>query len=201
MVPMNFLNLRRDQTKALRFLLVLVAVANSLFATSVFPKSPPSPFISDSDALAKSATWKWSPASIWSEKLTSWINASVSLPASNRDPLVESARQLESLQGVELHERILQLAAQVDPEIAAFLKDLDQPWGADAFGQFDSRLSSLLANGAIPAWIKPDLQLAFARALIHHQLVDEAIAKLQPLELDTLSDPATCLFKIGRAHV
>jgi hypothetical protein len=55
----------------------------------------------------------------------------------------------------------------------------------------------LIANGAIPAWVKPELQLAYARALIHHQFVDEAMQHLQPLSIDATSDPSSWLFSLA----
>ncbi|MFN7208178.1 MAG: hypothetical protein ACK5UN_00435, partial [Planctomycetota bacterium] len=149
---------------------------------------------SDSKELTKTATWKWSPGQLWLERMLAWIESSGS---TDKDSSRESAKRIASLEGIELHEGLLQAAATIDPTIAEFLSGVDQPWSSSSYQKLDAQLSSLIANGAIPGWIKPDLQLAFCRALIQNQWIDEASSRLGPLEMDSLSDPATWLFSLG----
>ena len=150
---------------------------------------------SDPKELTKAASWKWSSGPVWLDRLLAWIDSS---PGGDSKAVVkESANRIGGLQGNELHEGLLQVASQIDPAIAEFLRALEQPWASDSYQKLDAQMSSLIANGAIPGWIKPDLQLAFCRALIQNQWVDEAWARLQSLEIDNLSDPSSWLFSSG----
>jgi hypothetical protein len=108
--------------------------------------------------------------------------------------------KIVGLRGIELHEGILRIASQIDPSIGDFLLALEQPWSSETYQKLDAQLSSLIANGAIPSWIKPDLQLAFCRSLIQNQWIDEAWGRLQNLEFESLSDPSTWLFSTGVCH-
>jgi hypothetical protein len=147
---------------------------------------------SDVKELTKAASWEWSSGRLWLERLTAWIEAT----GSNEQKALarESVNQIADLRGVELHEGLLRAAALMDPAIADFLQTLQMPWSQETYPKLDAQLSSLIANGAIPAWLKPDLQLAFCRSLIQNQWIDESWARLQTLQLDSLSDPSSWLF-------
>ena len=171
-----------------RFVLVAIAALGSL-------SWPLYADTSDPKELTKSASWDWSPGQLWFERLVSWID-SAGLNQT-KELAKESAGRISQLRGVELHEGLLRTAAQVDPSVASFLVALEEPWSQDTYQKLEAQLSSLVANGAIPGWIKPDLQLAFCRALIQNQWIDEAWTRLQTLDLESLSDPSSWLFSAG----
>lgn len=170
-------------------LVLLATIAVLLYPRSLLADS------SDSKELTKAATWNWSSGQTWLERLTTWADATG--PKEKQSLVRESANRIPELRGVELHEGILQVAALIDPAVADFLKALDLPWSQGTYDQLDAQLSSLVANGAIPAWLKPDLQLAFCRSLIQNQWIDESWARLQTIQLDSLSDPSSWLFSAG----
>ena len=147
---------------------------------------------SDSKELSKAASWKWSSGQVWLERFLGWIESTGT--GDSKVPARESANRLADFRGIELHEAVLQLAGQIDPAVAEFLRSLEEPWSADTYQKLDAQLSSLIANGALPGWIKPELQLAFCRRLIQNNWIDEAWSRLQTLELDSLSDPSSWLF-------
>lgn len=142
--------------------------------------------------LAKAASWKWSAGQLWLERSLGWIESSQAVDS--KALARESANRLVDLRGIELHEALLRLAGQIDPSVAEFLRSLDEPWSSETYQKLDAQLSSLIANGALPGWIKPDLQLAFCRSLIQNNWVDEAYSRLQTLDIDSLSDPSSWLF-------
>ena len=142
--------------------------------------------------LAKAASWKWSPGQLWLERSLGWIESSQSVDS--KALARESANRMVDLRGIELHEALLRLAGQIDPSVAEFLRSLDEPWSSETYQKLDAQLSSLIANGALPGWIKPDLQLALCRCLIQNNWVDEAYSRLQTLDIDSLSDPSSWLF-------
>lgn len=170
-------------------LVLLATIAVLFYPRSLLADS------SDSKELTKAATWNWSSGQTWLERLTTWADATG--PKEKQSLVRESANRIPELRGVELHEGILQVAALIDPAVADFLKALDLPWSQGTYDQLDAQLSSLVANGAIPAWLKPDLQLAFCRSLIQNQWIDESWARLQTIQLDSLSDPSSWLFSAG----
>jgi len=139
---------------------------------------------SEAKDLAKTASWKWSAGQLWVERSLNWIESSLS--GDSKALAKESANRMVDLRGIELHETLLRLAGQLDPSIAEFLRTLEEPWSADTYQKLDSQLSSLIANGALPGWIKPDLQLAFCRNLIQNNWIDEAWSRLQTLDIDSL---------------
>jgi hypothetical protein len=150
---------------------------------------------SDPQELRKQASWAWPDSSKIRGLLEPWIETSISGEAQREAR--DDASGLGSLRGIALHEALLQVAAQCDVGIAKFLTALRADWTPEAVGLLNAQLSSLIANGALPTWIKPELELAYARALIHHQFIDEAIAHLQPLAIDATTDPATWLFHLA----
>jgi hypothetical protein len=148
--------------------------------------------------LEKKASWGWSDAAGWVERFASWFeglgknDATVPVAA-----LLDESRQMLGLRGIELHERLLGISSKADRSIAEFMRTLDASWIESTPKTLDGQLSSLIANGAIPAWLKPELQLAYARGLIHHQRIDEAFLVLQSLPIDSVSDPSSLLFSLA----
>lgn len=149
-------------------------------------------YSSDPQLLKKQATWAWPESSLVKQQFEDLIQSRLT------GPEAAEARQLSqqstSLRGVSLLEQVLALASKCDPVIAKFCEMLKEPRTLDSHTQLENMLSSLLANGAIPAWLKSDLQLAFCRYLVHNELYDEALLRLQPLSQEKTSDPATWLF-------
>jgi hypothetical protein len=101
---------------------------------------------------------------------------------------------LGSMRGVPLLEKVLELSKLCDPAVDAFCDDLSSSSSVDEFARLEAQLSSLIANGSIPNWLKPDLQLAFCRWLLHQQLFDESQTRLQLIAQEPVSDPATWMF-------
>jgi len=163
---------------------------------------------SEAKDLAKTASWKWSAGQLWVERSLNWIESSLS--GDSKTLAKESANRMVDLRGIELHETLLRLAGQLDPSVAEFLRTLEEPWSADTYQKLDSQLSSLIANGAVPGWIKPDLQLAFCRNLIQNNWIDEAwptryaitaklmLTDIEPLKENSLDEVARLMNDVER---
>jgi hypothetical protein len=145
--------------------------------------------------LRKQASWSWPDPVKVRGQLEQWIDSSTS--GDTQREAREEAASIIAQRGVLLHEAVMQVAGMCDPGIARFSAMLRSDWSSETLASLEAQLSSLIANGAIPAWVKPELQLAYARALIHHQFVDEAMQHLQPLSIDATSDPSSWLFSLA----
>lgn len=148
--------------------------------------------------LEKKSSWNWSDGTSWVGRFASWFEGLGKTDgALQAEALLDEARQMSGMRGIELHERVLLISSKADRSIAEFVRTLDASWIETTPKTLDGQLSSLIANGAIPAWLKPELQLAYARGLIHHQRIDEAFAVLQTLPIDAVSDPSSLLFSLA----
>jgi hypothetical protein len=149
-------------------------------------------FGSDPLELRKQASWGWPETPKVRGQLEEWID--VSAQGDIQREARQDAGTIGPMRGIALHEAVMEIAAKCDPGIAKFLLTLHSEWTPETYASLEAQLSSLIANGGLPAWIKPELQLAFARGLIHHHLIDEAIQHLQPLAIDATTDPSSLLF-------
>jgi hypothetical protein len=106
--------------------------------------------------------------------------------------------ELTAIRGIGLLEGIIRLAAEGDASIRK-LSDLllSVDVSAEIMPDIESALSSVLANGGIPDWLKSDCQLWVSRCLVQNALYDEALNKLQSLSMETVSDPSTYLFNLA----
>jgi hypothetical protein len=152
-------------------------------------------YATDPQELRKQASWNWPDANRFRTSFEEWIDRSLKEDAKREAR--DAATALSTKRGITLHEAVLHLASECDASIKSFVDSLRGTWGADSLQSLDAQLSSLIANGAIPGWIKPDLQLAYARALVHHQFIDEAVSHLSPLTIDSTSDPSSWLFTMA----
>jgi len=145
-----------------------------------------------SQGLEKKATWTWQEGAVWLERIATWLNG-----LDGKASLLDEARSIGSKRGLDLHDALLDIAAKADADIADYRLALETSWSDASPKVLEGKLSSLVANGAIPVWLKPDLQLAFARRLIEHQRIDEAFALLNTMSIDSVSDPSSYLFSLS----
>ena len=145
-----------------------------------------------SQGLEKKASWAWQEGTVWLERIAMWLNGQ-----EGKASLLDEARSIGSKRGLDLHNAILDIASKADADIADYRLDLEAFWSDASPKVLEGKLSSLVANGAIPVWLKPDLQLAFARRLIEHQRIDEAFALLNTMSIDSVSDPSSYLFSLS----
>ncbi len=146
---------------------------------------------SDPQLLKKQSSWNWPE----SEKVVQQIHGYLK----SREPGIEPGPVTEtaSLKGVGLLDYVLASTAKIEPAVAALKEILDAPFASGHSAKLDAQLSSLLANGSIPAWLRADLQLICCRYMVQHGLYDEALHRLLPLAQESTSDPATWLFCMG----
>jgi len=145
-----------------------------------------------SQGLEKKATWTWQEGAVWLERVATWLDG-----LEGKASLLDEARSIGSKRGLDLHDALLDIAAKADADIADYRLALETSWSDASPKVLEGKLSSLVANGAIPVWLKPDLQLAFARRLIEHQRIDEAFALLNTMSIDSVSDPSSYLFSLS----
>ena len=147
---------------------------------------------SDPLLLKKQSSWNWPDV----ERVQQQVQAFVASRLSG-DELAQAQQSLSSssfFSGVGMLDAILNATSKAEPTIDAFRVSLDAPFTVDSNSKMEAQLSSILANGSIPAWLKVDLQLIGCRYQVHHELFDEALLRLLPLANESTSDPATWLF-------
>lgn len=150
---------------------------------------------SDPQLLKKQSSWNWPE----SEKVVQQINTYLQsrVPEVERSQIKFDGTDAAGLRGVGLLDYVLNATAKSETTVAALKAILDAPFAAENFAKMDAHLSSILANGSIPAWLRSDLQLSCCRYMVHHGLYDEALQRLLPLAQESTSDPATWLFCMG----
>lgn len=150
---------------------------------------------SDPQLLKKQSSWNWPE----SEKVVQQINTYLQsrVPEVERSQIKFDGTDAAGLRGVGLLDYVLNATAKSETTVAALKAILDAPFAAENFAKMDAQLSSILANGSIPAWLRSDLQLSCCRYMVHHGLYDEALQRLLPLAQESTSDPATWLFCMG----
>jgi hypothetical protein len=147
---------------------------------------------SDPQLLKKKSSWSWPEQNGIVQKLHGYLESRLT---GEELASAKQAAQIENLaNGVGALDAILLSASQVEPSIAALKQLIDSPFAPDSSRKIEDQLSSILANGSVPAWLKTDMQLICCRYQVHHSLFDEALQRLQPLAQETSSDPATWLF-------
>lgn len=150
---------------------------------------------SDPQLLKKQSSWNWPE----SEKVVQQINAYLQsrVPETERSQIKLDGTDAAGLRGVGLLDYVLNATAKSETAVAALKTILDAPFATENFTKMDAQLSSILANGSIPVWLRSDLQLSCCRYMVHHGLYDEALQRLLPLAQESTSDPATWLFCMG----
>ena len=156
--------------------------------------SPMSAYGSDPQLLKKQSSWNWPESEKVVQQLNSYIQSRLS---NNPSQTVLDSPDSASLRGVGLLNFVLASTAKSESAVAAIKEIIDAPFAAGNYAKLDAQLSSILANGSIPAWLRADLQLICCRYMVHHGLYDEALQRLLPLAQESTSDPATWLFCTG----
>lgn len=113
---------------------------------------------------------------------------------SNTPSIKNRLADLSSLRGVTMLESVVALAAECEPSIAKLRELLSGTVSAQTVPDIDAALSSMMANGGIPSWMKSDVQLLACRVMVQNSLYDEALQRLKLIAVDQVSDPSTYLF-------
>lgn len=153
---------------------------------------------SSDSALRKASSWNWPDNAQVLGNLGRFLDSAA--PAAT--PKTETSNgflraELESVRGIALLEGIVRAASQHDLSINTLLSKLEGNVSAETQPEIENALSSVLANGGIPDWLKADVQLLVCRSYVQNALYDEAISKLERLPLDSVSDPSTLLFHLA----
>ncbi|MEQ1826590.1 MAG: hypothetical protein ABL921_11625 [Pirellula sp.] len=161
-------------------------------AVSFFLLVPSFSLASDPHLLKKKSSWVWPDQPAVVGKVHTFLEERLS---GNELSQAKTHIALEGFSaGVGLLDRVLVSTAKAESSIESLRQLIDGPFTPDSNSKMDSQLSSILANGSIPEWLKTDLQLICCRYQVQHSLFDEALSRLQPLAQETSSDPATWLF-------
>jgi len=148
--------------------------------------------------LKRQSTWSWPESQTVISKFDDFISAVMSRPTppatADRSALKNRVAELSSLRGVDLLESVVAIAAECDPGIGKLRDLLSSEVSSSALPQIDAALSSIMANGGIPNWIKSDVQLMACRVMVQNSLYDEALQRLKLIAIDQVSDPSTYLF-------
>lgn len=147
---------------------------------------------SDPQLLKKESSWSWPD----SQRILQQVDALLQerLTGSQLAQAKQEASDDYTSRGIGMLDYILATSAKVESGIGALKQLMDAPYTSESYSKIDAQISSILANGSLPNWLKVDLQLICCRYLVHHDLFDEALQRLQPLAQETTSDPATWLF-------
>ena len=150
---------------------------------------------SDPQLLKKQSSWNWPET----EKVVLLLNNYLQSREPGTEPVqikVDSS-DTAALRGVGLLDYVLASTAKNELAVASLKETLEAPFASGNYAKLDAQLSSILANGSIPSWLRADLQLICCRYMVHHGLYDEALQRLLPLAQESTSDPATWLFCTG----
>ena len=146
---------------------------------------------SDPQLLKKQSSWNWPNSQNLSRQVEGYLEGKV---------IGENLNQIKQLalnggpSGVGVLDYVLSETAKAEPVIASLKLLIDSPFTSQNLPKIEAQLTSILANGSVPAWLKADLQLICCRYQVQHDLFDEALQRLQPLAPETTSDPATWFF-------
>ncbi len=98
----------------------------------------------------------------------------------------------------ELSMRVLRTIRLVEPESIPFV---DACFTAQSdVGRFSVPGTVLLQNQSTPAIVRDNLRLLIGGWLADHQLYDEALVQLDPIDLGNVADPAKLLFYTAASH-
>ncbi|MCU0721024.1 MAG: hypothetical protein MUC83_15040 [Pirellula sp.] len=148
--------------------------------------------LANDSSLKRQSTWNW-PAS--QSVITKFEDFLSTMPNRSNLPAIKNRlADLSSLRGVTMLESVVAIAAECDPSIAKLRELLSGDVSSRTVPDIDAALSSLLANGGIPSWMKSDVQLLACRVLVQNSLYDEALQRLKLIAVDQVSDPSTYLF-------
>ncbi len=157
--------------------------------------SPLSAIGSDPQLLKKQSSWSWPETNRVVQQLNAYLQSN--RPGIEFGQIQVGGSETAALRGVSLLDFVLTSTAKIDSTVAGLKELIDAPSSSGNFSKMDAQLSSILANGSIPAWLRADLQLICCRYMVHNGLFDEALQRLLPLAQESTSDPATWLFCMG----
>lgn len=173
------------------------SISNSMAMFLLVTASTTTGWSSDS-ALRKASSWNWPDNAQVLGNLGRFLDSAA--PAATPKTATSNGflrAELESVRGIALLEGIVRAASQHDPSIQTLVAKLEGNVSAEMQPEIENALSSVLANGGIPDWLKADVQLLVCRSYVQNALYDEAISKLERLPLDSVSDPSTLLFHLA----
>ena len=150
---------------------------------------------SDPQLLKKQSSWNWPESEKVVHQLISYLQSRV--PGTEPGQIKVDSSGTAALRGVGLLDYVLASTAKSELAVASLKEILDAPFASENYAKLDAHLSSILANGSIPSWLRADLQLICCRYMVQHGLYDEALQRLLPLAQESTSDPATWLFCTG----
>jgi len=150
---------------------------------------------SDPQLLKKQSSWNWPETEKVVQQLNSYLQSRE--PGTAPGKIKVDSSDTAALRGVGLLDYVLASTAKNELAVASLKETLEAPFASGNYAKLDAQLSSILANGSIPSWLRADLQLICCRYMVHHGLYDEALQRLLPLAQESTSDPATWLFCTG----
>lgn len=143
-------------------------------------------------SLKRQSTWNWPESQSVISKFEDFLGT---MPNRSNTPSIKNRlADLSSLRGVTMLESVVALAAECEPSIAKLRELLSGTVSAQTVPDIDAALSSMMANGGIPSWMKSDVQLLACRVMVQNSLYDEALQRLKLIAVDQVSDPSTYLF-------
>jgi chaperonin cofactor prefoldin len=154
--------------------------------------SLPGSLVASDSSLKKQSTWNWPESQSVITRFEDFLGTIAN--RSNTPTIKNRLSELTSLRGVALLENVVAIAAECDPSVAKIRELLSGEVSSQTAPSIDAALSSMMANGGIPNWLKSDVQLYVCRVLVQNALYDEAIQQLKLIDVDQVSDPSTYLF-------
>jgi hypothetical protein len=148
--------------------------------------------LANDSSLKRQSTWNWPESQSVISRFEDFLGTMPNRP--NAPTIKSRLADLSSLRGITMLESVVAIAAECDPSIAKLRELLAGDVSSQTVPDIDAALSSMLANGGIPNWMKSDVQLLACRVLVQNSLYDEALQRLKLIAVDQVSDPSTYLF-------
>lgn len=140
-----------------------------------------------SDALARDASWSAPTTAEVAEVVLPWLESQGMEPTESTVHSWLTAG--EPLPPAELHRRVLQAVASVDPRVEELLKTCERPRSARELAEYP-----VLGDTKLPDWVRANLRLHYGAWLANQQLYDECHDQLSGLTTVDVMDPAKLLF-------
>ena len=136
----------------------------------------------------KTSSWDWPIAQSYQELLISYLDQRQA-DDELRGEVEQHWSQGHTFTGPDLLDHLLSTASMIEPRIASYLSEAQDPSKKPAPPQELEWLTS-----DVPGWMQDTIRLASGRAYAQRKLYDEGLETLAGLDLNQVCDPSTLIF-------
>ncbi len=139
--------------------------------------------------LAHEASWSLSSPSHWRSLVLQWVEKAELDEVTRTKIEILWPEGEQDLASESILQRVCDTAAAVDRRAADLVAQCERP-----ARKYLLEPQPVLNDEKLPAWMRDNLKLLYARWLARNRYYDEALVQLEGLEPDDVADPATLMF-------